>query len=155
MLKILLFILFSSIRLFANDNLLFEPLIIVDGKSITLIFIAKFFLIILIGLTIAWIYKNKVTKAKVFKSKLSISTQTLLGNTGNYFIIFISIVTALHSIGLNLSSLAVVAGALSVGIGFGLQNIVSNFISGIILMFEKSVNVGDFVELENGVRGNV
>lgn len=140
---------------FGSDNILNESLIEIDGKVITIAFILKFFIILLVGLIVAWIYKNKVAKSKVFKSKLSISTQTLLGNIGYYFIIFIAIVTSLNSIGLNLSSLAVVAGALSVGIGFGLQNIVSNFISGIILMFEKSVNVGDYVELENGVRGNV
>ncbi|MBD3841131.1 MAG: mechanosensitive ion channel [Campylobacterales bacterium] len=156
----MLFRLFTVLTVFVlsvygSDGILNKSLIEIDGKAITLMFVVKFFAILLVGLIIAWIYKNKVAKSKIFKSKLSQSTQTLLGNIGYYFIIFIAIVTSLNSIGLNLSSLAVVAGALSVGIGFGLQNIVSNFISGIILMFEKSVNVGDYVELENGVRGNV
>jgi len=148
------YILFAT-NLFASDSILNKSLIEIDGKTITIIFIVQFFMILLIGLIIAWLYRHKIAKSELFKSKLSSSTQTLLGNIGYYFIIFIAIMTSLHSVGLNLSSLAVVAGALSVGIGFGLQNIVSNFISGIILMFEKSVNVGDYVELENGVRGNV
>jgi len=155
MFKLLVTNFFFFSIVFANDNLLDKSLLQIDGKDVTLTFIGKFTFILLIGLIIAWIYKHKVTNSKLFKSKLSVSTQTLFGNIGYYFIIFLAIITSLNSIGLNLSSLAVVAGALSVGIGFGLQNIVSNFISGIILMFEKSVNVGDYVELENGIRGNV
>lgn len=130
-------------------------LINIYGTSISFTFLLKFLTIVFIGLVISWIYKYKIIKSKTLSKKLSNSTKTILGNLGYYFIIFITLITALNSVGLNLSSLAVVAGALSVGIGFGLQNIVSNFISGIILMFEKSVEVDDYVELENGLRGTV
>lgn len=138
-----------------NENILQKSLVVFNGQNITILFISKFVIILIIGLMIGWFYKHKITKSKFFTSKLSNSMQTLIGNIGYYFIVFLSVVTALNSVGLNLSSLTVVAGALSVGIGFGLQNIVSNFISGIILMFEKTVNVGDYVELENEVRGTV
>ncbi len=62
---------------------------------------------------------------------------------------------ALGVLGIPLTQFAVLAGAIGVGLGFGLQAIFSNFISGLILLFDRSLKVGDFVELESGVHGEV
>jgi len=67
----------------------------------------------------------------------------------------IGLLVALSVMGINLTSLAVFAGALGVGVGLGLQGLVKDFASGISLMFERLVAVGDFVELANGSRGVV
>ena len=67
----------------------------------------------------------------------------------NYTFIFISTVILLQLWGLDLSSLTVFAGILGVGIGFGLQGIAKEFISGIIIIFERPIQVGDFVEVDN------
>ncbi|MFZ4541910.1 MAG: mechanosensitive ion channel family protein [Rickettsiales bacterium] len=64
-------------------------------------------------------------------------------------------VIGMQLLGINLTALSVFGGALGVGLGFGLQKIASNFISGIILLFEKSIEVGDLIELADGTTGYV
>jgi small-conductance mechanosensitive channel len=73
----------------------------------------------------------------------------------HYVLIAAGLLVGLSSIGLDFSQFALFAGALSIGIGFGLQSIVSNFMSGLIILFEQSLKVGDVVELDSGVRGVV
>lgn len=65
-----------------------------------------------------------------------------------YVIISLGILVALGSLGLSLTSLAFIAGGLSVGIGFGMQDIIANFISGIVLLFEQSLRPGDMVDVD-------
>ncbi|MEZ5460230.1 mechanosensitive ion channel family protein [Dokdonella sp.] len=77
------------------------------------------------------------------------------GRVLHYLLIAIGISFALSAIGLDLTKIAFFASALGVGIGFGLQGIVNNFFSGLILLFERSLKIGDFVELESGVTGEV
>ncbi len=80
--------------------------------------------------------------------KDSITTITI------YLLWAFGIILALHVVGVSAASLAVVFGALGIGLGFGLQNIFNNFISGVILLFERPIQVGDAIEV-NGVWGEV
>ncbi len=75
------------------------------------------------------------------------------GRVVHYIILSIAVIAALGTIGLDFGSFALIAGALSVGIGFGLQSIVLNFVSGLILLFEGSIRVGDYVQMESGDSG--
>jgi small-conductance mechanosensitive channel len=72
-----------------------------------------------------------------------------------YGIIVAGVLAAASAAGIDLTSLSVFAGALGVGVGLGLQDIVKNFVNGIILLFDGSMEVGDYVELEDGTRGTV
>lgn len=78
-----------------------------------------------------------------------------LSRVVHYIMVLVAIVLAGSTLGLDFSKLTLIAGALSVGIGFGLQNIVSNFISGLMILFEKQLKVGDLIELESGTFGEV
>ena len=70
-------------------------------------------------------------------------------------IYFVAFMVGLHLLGINLTTLAVFSGALGIGLGFGLQKISSNFISGLILLFEKSIQQEDLIEMEDGTFGFV
>jgi small-conductance mechanosensitive channel len=72
-----------------------------------------------------------------------------------YILVVVGVLVAAGLMGIPLTQFAVLAGAVGVGLGFGLQAIFSNFVSGLILLFDRSLKVGDFVELESGVRGEV
>jgi small-conductance mechanosensitive channel len=70
-----------------------------------------------------------------------------IGSIFRYIFVFVGLIVVIQSTGFDLSALTVLVGALGVGIGFGLQNITNNFISGIIILFERPIKVGDRVEL--------
>ena len=81
--------------------------------------------------------------------------RVLLSKFLQIFIYFVFGVFALHMIGIDITTLAVVSGAIGIGIGLGLQKIVSNLTSSFILLFEQYVSEGDFIETSNGIIGRV
>lgn len=78
-----------------------------------------------------------------------------LNRVVHYLLLAAGLLLALEVLGMSVTKFAVLAGGLGVGLGFGLQAIFNNFVSGLILLFDKSLKVGDFVELEAGTRGMV
>jgi small-conductance mechanosensitive channel len=80
-------------------------------------------------------------------SDLTPSVQVLMGKLLKITLITLAVVIALNSVGIDLTALALFSGAIGVGIGFGLQKVVSNLISGVILLLDKSIKPGDVIEL--------
>lgn len=87
--------------------------------------------------------------------RLRASNKALLSKAATLFVYFFFLAIALDLLGVDLTAFTVVGGAIGIGIGFGLQKIASNFISGIILLAEKSIEQDDLVELSDGVQGFV
>ncbi len=115
--------------------------------TVFLIFITIF---ILAGRFIKSLLQNRILK----RFDIEHGLRYTLARVTQYTIISIGILISFQFIGIDLSSLAVIFGLLSVGIGFGLQNITSNFISGLIVLFERPISVGDRVSV-GGVEGDV
>lgn len=136
-------------------NLLFEPLFVLNEKAISSADILKILVILISGFFIAGLYRRRILNWSERWVTATPMTAKLTANLGYYFIGFITFIIGLSSIGLNLTSFSMFASALAIGIGFGLQTVVSNMVAGIIMMFERSIRVGDVIEISDILRGTV
>ena len=110
--------------------------------------VISFFLIILFTYILVRFIKNIFKDDWVAKSNLPRGTADALSMLTRYTIIAFGIYLALHSIGLDMNKFGFLVGALGIGIGFGLQNVVLNFIAGLILTFENPIHIGDVIEVD-------
>ena len=110
--------------------------------------------ILTVAVLVSWLLTRGIRR---FRSRAQRSAQLLylLEKLTGYGVIIVGAVVGLSAAGLNLSSLAVFAGAIGIGVGLGLQGVVKEFVSGIFLIFDRMVSVGDYVELEGGTRGAI
>ena len=110
------------------------------------------------GFFLFWLGRiSNNTGQRIIRSQtnLAIGTREVFAKLFEVFLFILIFVLLLQVMGINLTALAVFGGALGVGLGFGLQSIASNFISGIIILLDRSITLGDYVETEDGLTGTV
>ncbi len=113
-------------------------------------------LVVLLVLVIAgeMLIKRVFIMRLLSRTKMEPSLQYAIAKILGYLIIVLGFYIALQAVGIDLSSLAIIAGAIGVGLGFGLQNIINNFVSGLIILAERPITIGDRVDV-SGVAGQV
>ncbi len=110
------------------------------------------------GLLLFWVGRltsNAGQRIIRSQQELDTGTREIFAKLLQVVVFFVVFLLLLQVMGINLTTLAVFGGALGVGLGFGLQAIASNFISGIIILLDRSLTVGDYVELESGQAGTI
>ena len=130
------------------------PVLRLAGTSITAGGLISAAVILTLALVLAWLATRGIKRVRA-RSSRSGGALYVLEKLVGYGVVVAGVMLALSATGLNLSSLAVFAGALGIGVGLGLQGVVKEFVSGVFLIFDRMVSVGDYVELEGGARGAI
>ncbi len=117
------------------------------GLRLTPLLLIKLAVLLVVALWLTNIASNFVESRITRSADLTPSVQVLLIKVIRFALMILAVAVVMSAVGINLSALAIFSGAAGVGIGFGLQKIVANFISGIILLVDKSVKPGDLVTI--------
>lgn len=116
------------------------------------------FRVLIFGAILFWLGRlsNRLGQRIIRQQEtLDLGTREIFAKLYQVTLFVVIFVLLLQIMGVNITALAVFGGALGVGLGFGLQSIASNFISGIILLLDRSLAVGDYIELEDGRKGTI
>jgi len=130
------------------------PLFHLGETPITTLGLLQFLLFAILLFALESLVRRLVVQRVLSRTRLDEGMRFAIARITGYLFLVLGFYIALKMVGIDLSSLALLAGALGVGLGFGLQNIVHNFISGVIILAERPVSIGDRVEV-NGIAGQV
>ena len=126
-----------------------KPLFQLGQTWISLATILQFVLVVCLSVLVARLTRRLLRTRVLARTKLNIGLQYAISRITGYIVLVFGLLIGLSTLCIDLTSLTVLAGALGVGIGFGLQNIVNNFVSGLIILAERPIEVGDRVEVAN------
>lgn len=122
---------------------------------ITILSLTRIAIILTLSFFVSKILRTALMTFGNRRGKVTVSTLYNLGRLIHYSALIIGLLIALVSIGFNFNNLVLVASALTLGIGFGLQSFANNFICGLRILFERNLKVGDYIELHSGTYGKV
>ncbi|MCI5072717.1 mechanosensitive ion channel [bacterium] len=127
------------------------PLVTFSGRTIAINNIIIAVLVLISGLILSKLISKFLERHFFKKFKLDIATSATVRVVTNYIFIVLFSLLALHFANIPLTIFTFLGGAIALGIGFGSQNIINNFISGLIVLFERPIKVGDFVDIDQNL----
>jgi potassium efflux system protein len=133
----------------AVTELFTTTLFFFGGTRITLLLIFQLSLSLLLIFFVLGLLKNFLKRQLLLRVGMDASNREAIATLLSYFLGAIAIIITIQNSGINLTSLGIILGGLGVGIGFGLQHIADDFISGIIMLFERTLKVNDLIELDD------
>jgi len=141
--------LFESIKEFFG-----VPLFTMGDSDFTLWTLIYLVIASLVLIFVSSAVKTIIVKRLLSKSRIELEVRVAVGSIFKYTLLVIGFIVIFQTAGINLSSITILFGALGIGIGFGLQNVINNFVSGLIILFERPIKVGDRIEMEK-IAGDV
>ncbi len=146
---------FTPQEVFDYLTALFETTLFTIKETPITLFSLLIFVLFLVGFSFFASFVKRLLNNKILPKFIHDSgLRYTLARMSQYVIVIIGLLFSFQFLGIDLTGLAVIFGFLSVGIGFGLQNITSNFISGLIVLFERPISVGDRI-MVNGIEGDI
>lgn len=136
---------------FARSSLLYETLFTFGDTRITLFLILTLLFAMVLAFKLSKAIQEFILPIFYERYEVDVGSQASINTFSKYLIITVTILIVLSSIGFDLTSLTVFASVLGVGIGFGLKNVMSNFISGLIILFERPIKVGDRIIVDDTI----
>ena len=125
------------------------------GHAITLGLILIGGIIVYSTFVLSWTLQGFLMNNVLTQGQMDTGVRLSIVRLVHYALVLIGFFIALSAMGFSLQNITIIGGALGVGLGFGLQNIVNNFVSGLILLFERPIKVGDVIQLSDGQQGRV
>lgn len=134
-----------------------SPIFSIGGSPVSLRHFVSIALVVLVAWWISALLEAMVRRMAARGEGVSFNASSVyaFGRIARYAVWVLGTLVGLSLLGIDLTNLAILGGAIGVGIGIGLQNLFSNLVSGIVILLEKSLRVGDFVDLQSGVVGRV
>ena len=130
------------------------PILEMGKLTITIWLLIYFVVGLFLLFYLSALFKRVLVNRVLVRYTPELGVRQAIGTIVRYIILFIGLLVIFQTAGIDLSTLTVLAGALGIGIGFGLQSITNNFVSGLIILFERPIKVGDRIEV-GGTHGRV
>ena len=124
-----------------------QPFVTLGTTPVTMATVVEFVVMLVAVVLVARLIRRLLRDRLLVRTRLDVGLREVIARVAGYVVLALGIVVSLQTLGIEMSSLNVLAGALGVGLGFGLRNVVENFVSGLIILGERPIQVGDRIEV--------